>query len=187
MARDGGREVEIKLALQDAAEGRRKLRAGGFRVSRRRVLECNLVFDTAASTLRGEGRLLRLRRAGNLSTLTFKGPAEDAKHKSREELEVQVSDGDRTERILRRLGFHVSFRYCKFRTEYRGGEGQALLDETPMGAFLELEGPPRWIDRTARKLGYPEESYITRSYIALWQEFCRGQGREPAGDMVFAP
>jgi hypothetical protein len=35
-----------------------------------------------------------------------------------------------------------------------------MLDETPAGVFLELEGPSRWIDRTARRLGFAESDYL---------------------------
>jgi adenylate cyclase class 2 len=60
-----------------------------------------------------------------------------------------------------------------------------MLDETPVGAFLELEGAPRWIDRTARSLGFRESDYITASYGALYRQFCDMKGVAP-GNMVFA-
>jgi len=59
-----------------------------------------------------------------------------------------------------------------------------MLDETPIGTYLELEGPGRWIDRTARQLGYRPEDYITQSYVALLVERCRRRGRVP-GNMIF--
>ena len=58
MASTGGREIEIKLAVADAAAGRAILRRAGFHVSRRRVFENNTVFDTAQRTLRVAGALL---------------------------------------------------------------------------------------------------------------------------------
>ena len=42
--------------------------------------------------LRRSGRLLRVREAGRLGILTYKGPAAIGKYKDREELEVEVSD-----------------------------------------------------------------------------------------------
>jgi len=33
--------------------------------------------------------------------------------------------------------------------EWKDGEGHCVVDETPIGNFAELEGPPEWIDRTA--------------------------------------
>lgn len=182
------REIEIKLPLTDAAHGRRLLRGAGFRVSRRRVFEANLVFDTPSQTLRRAGCLLRIREAGRRVTLTYKGPGTAGKHKSREELEVECSDARKLAGVLARLDYRPTLRYEKHRTEYqRAGErGVATLDETPIGAFLELEGAPGWIDRTARRLGFRESSYITASYYGLYVDYCQGHHIKP-GDMTFGP
>ena len=34
-----------------------------------------------------------------------------------------------------------------------GSRGIAMLDETPVGTYIELEGSEAWIDRTARRMG----------------------------------
>ena len=145
-----GREVEIKLAVSGAAEARRMLRAGGFRVSKRRVLEKNTVFDTSSQTLRKSARLLRVREIGKTAKLTYKGPPDNGKHKSREELELDLSDARTIGSIFDRLAYHPAFRYEKFRTTY-GLPGMKILkvelDETPIGTFVELEGPVPMIDR----------------------------------------
>jgi hypothetical protein len=60
------------------------------------------------------------------------------------------------------------------------------LDETPIGEFLELEGPPSAIDRMAKLLGYSRSDYITKSYLALYLAQCRKKGLV-AGDMLFPP
>jgi adenylate cyclase, class 2 len=163
------REIEIKLPLPDAAQGRRLLRRAGFRVSRRRVFEENILYDTEDSSLRKAGSALRLRRSGKREVLTFKGPCEPGKHKSREELEMELVDRKTFEAILTRLGFRRVFRYEKHRTEYSQArsQGTATLDETPVGVFFELEGSPQWIDRTARALGFSEADYITAGYVEL--------------------
>jgi hypothetical protein len=54
----------------------------------------------------------------------------------------------------------------------------------PIGTYLELEGAPRWIDRTARALGFGPPDYITASYGRLYLEWCAREGREPS-HMVF--
>jgi adenylate cyclase, class 2 len=166
---DGGRETEIKLAVRDAASFRRKLRAAGFTVSKPRIFEANTLFDTPAQDLRQQGAVLRIRQAGDAAVLTYKGPATIARHKSREELETQIADAGVMAKIFKRFGYEPSLRYEKYRTEFRrdGERGIAMLDETPIGVFLELEGPPRWIDATARELGFTPHDYITASYIRL--------------------
>src|SRR5580692_4506571 len=166
-----GREVEIKLAVSGAAEARRMLRAAGFRVFKRRVFEKNTVFDASSQTLRKSTRLLRVREIGKIAKLTYKGPPDIGKYKSREELELDLSDARTIGAIFDRLGYHPAFRYEKFRTEFRqrGSSrvttgGVATVDETPVGVYMELEGSPAWIDRTARNLGFTEKDYITASY-----------------------
>lgn len=128
-----------------------------------------------------------MRAAGALGTLTYKGPETIGRHKDREELEVEVADPRRMDELLMRLDFEPRFRYEKYRTEYgRPGEtGHAMLDETPIGVYLELEGAPRWIDRTARRLGFAQSDYSTASYYGLYVDYCRKYGLQPA-NMTFA-
>lgn len=186
-AMKANREVEIKLPVASAAAGRRLLRAAGFRISKRRVFEVNTVFDTARRRLLRGGTLLRVREAGGRGLLTYKGPATAAKHKSREELETEIADPRMAQAILDRLEFQPVFRYEKFRTEYAkpGDSGHATLDETPIGVFLELEGAPRWIDLTARALGFSAADYITASYGRLYLDACKANRTKP-GNMVYA-
>jgi adenylate cyclase, class 2 len=184
--RGSDRETEIKLRLDSAAAARRLLRGLGFSIAKRRVFEINIIFDTAAGALRKGRKLLRLRQAGRRHTLAFKGPPTAGRFKSREEAQTEFSDPAAMRRILERLAYKPVFRYEKYRTEYRGadGAGVVVLDETSIGAFLELEGPPRWIDRTARTLGFSKADYVTASYGRLYLEHCRARGVEP-GNMVF--
>jgi adenylate cyclase class 2 len=179
-------ELEVKLRLASAEQGRRLLRGTGFRVLRRRVYEHNTVFDTPEGSLRAHGLLLRLRRAGRSAVLTFKCAAAKGKYKSRQELETAVADSATFGAILAALGFAPVFRYEKYRTEYRGDDGRGIvtLDETPLGVYLELEGPPGWIDHTARLLGFTEKSYITDTYGAIYNSYCRLKGIQPR-DMIF--
>lgn len=164
------REVEIKLRVPSAEDARRLLRAAGFRVVRERVHESNVVYDTEEGSLRRTGRLLRVREAGSRVLLTYKGPAENATHKSREEIEVSVSDRGAFCLVLERLGMMPSFLYEKYRTEFRqpGIDGFATVDETPIGDYIELEGDAAWIDRTAAELGFRQRDYITASYASLY-------------------
>jgi adenylate cyclase class 2 len=186
--RGARREIEIKLPLASAVEGRRLLRAAGFRVLRRRVYEHNLVFDTPEGGLRARGLLLRIRRVGRRTILTFKGPAARGKYKSRQETETIVRDHAALQGILVGLGFAPVFQYEKYRTEYRrdDGLGVAALDETPIGVYMELEGSPAWIDRSARLLGFSETSYITSTYGDLNSVYCRHKGIS-LRDLLFPP
>jgi adenylate cyclase class 2 len=183
----GSQETEIKLDVPDVHTAKRLLYRGGFRVHKRRVFEDNTIFDTPDLRLRSGRTLLRLREAGGKAILTYKGAPVEGKHKSREELEVEVSSAATARLIADRLGFQPTFRYQKYRTEYKqpASSGVATLDETPIGVYLELEGRPEWIDRAARRLGFAESAYVTDSYGRLFLEW-RERTHSRAADMVFS-
>ena len=84
--------------------------------------------------------------------------------------------------ILRALGYKPTFRYEKFRAEWGDGQGHVVVDDTPIGYFGEIEGSPRWIDRTARALKIREADYITQTYAELFFAWKR-RTRSPAKEM----
>lgn len=180
-------EREVKIAIQDAASARQSILASEFEEVTPRHLEINDVYDTPDQSIRGRGELLRLRQAGSRNILTFKGRSETSlAHKVREELEVTTSNGATTAAILNKLGLQPLFRYEKYRTEFAkpGEAGTVVLDETPIGNFLELEGDAEWIDQTAVHLGYSEAHYITSSYGKLYRDLCIRLGVDPS-NMIF--
>lgn len=165
MSRD---EVEAKFRVREAARVRARLRALGYRAGARRR-EQNWIFDDAAGTLGKSGRLLRLRRSGSAWRLTAKGPARmQGAVKRRAESETGVSDGAVCRRLLQQLGYRRVLSYGRWRTEWRrtGETGAVCWDETPIGMFVELEGPVRWIRQTAKLLGLTEPE--ARSYPELY-------------------
>ena len=180
-------EIEIKLLLNNRTAVLRRLRRLGFKRLGRRLLERNLVLDTAGNRLRTSQQLLRLRSTGRRWWLTWKGrPAVLSRHKVRQEIELETSNGERLGDILSRLGYRPAFEYQKYRSEFHqpGRRGKLLVDETPIGDFIELEGPARWIDRVAAQLGYQPQDYILDSYSSLYLASCRQRGLQP-GNMVF--
>lgn len=203
-----GKEREIKLRIEDLKALRRLLAKLGARVVRGRVHERNALFDTPAFNLAKREQLLRIRTerpvggrgtAGSRSVVTFKRPISKRRvsrkretHKVREEVELEVSDHQALARIFQGLGMRGWFQYEKFRTTFRlpASKGWAKgllieLDETPIGVFLELEGPASAIDRAAKALGFEKRDYILANYVALHREYCRCRGQEPS-DMLFA-
>jgi adenylate cyclase class 2 len=160
----------------------------GFQVTTPRSFERNTLFDTPDQSLRCAGNILRLREYDGAYLLTYKGASLPGRHKVREELETTVGDAAAFQLLLARLGFLPGFRYEKFRTVYAQPDatGHLTLDETPIGPFLELEGPPTWIDHTAAALGFAPDHYITASYGQLWAQHCTANGI-PLSDFVFPP
>lgn len=118
-------------------------------------------------------------------------PHEATAYKVREEMEVEITEEEILTKIFEGLGMKGWFRYEKYRTTYKiaGSKKWAKgllveLDETPIGVFAELEGPPEAIDRAAQELGFSKKDYVLRNYLSLYVEDCQKKGVEP-GDMVF--
>ena len=142
-------EIEIKFRIDHVRELTRRLRAAKFRQVTRRTHESNTLYDLPGQPLRKRGELLRLRKYGNGWLLTHKAKSKVTQHKTRVETQTGIDDGAQFEKILLALGYGPSFRYEKFRAEWGDGKGRVVLDQTPIGNFGEIEGPPRWIDATA--------------------------------------
>jgi adenylate cyclase class 2 len=180
-------EVEIKLRAPSVEEARSRILAAGFVESAARVFERNELLDTPDRRLRESRCAVRVRFAGGAARLTYKGPPESGTHKRREELETKVDDGATVREIFRRLGYETTFVYEKYRTEFRraGEDGLLLLDETPLGVFIELEGDAGWIDGAAAHLGHGPADYILSSYARLWQDAFEAK-RVDRADMTFS-
>ena len=212
------RETEIKLRISNVPAFHRALKRIGARLAgpgTSKVHEENVIFDTPQGGLAKHGQLLRIRTEtpevrGKPKTtgpqqrvvLTFKQPmvqpagaetgsASSGSYKVRDEIEVEVAEGDNLTRIFEGLGMSGWFRYEKCRTTFRlpASKAWALgllieLDETPIGTFVELEGPAAAIDRAAAELGFSKHDYLSKNYLRLYMEECRRKGVQPS-HMVF--
>jgi adenylate cyclase, class 2 len=135
--------------------------------------------------------------------LTFKQPMPGAfdtairgehegPYKVRDEIELEVADAANLTRIFEGLGMQGWFRYEKYRTTFQLPDSEAWargllieLDETPIGTFVELEGPAAAIDQAAEMLGYSKHDYVLNNYLRLYLEDCRRKGERPT-HMLFS-
>jgi adenylate cyclase class 2 len=180
------REIEIKFRIANPDSLVDRLRELGLKQVTPRTHEMNTLFDLSGHPLRNRGDLLRLRKYGESWVLTHKAKSKgkDGPHKTRIETETRVENGEKMEAILRALQFEPSFRYEKFRAEWKGREGHVVIDETPIGNFAEIEGPPEWIDAMARDLSVSPKDYITETYAGLFLAWNKQTGN-PAREMTF--
>jgi adenylate cyclase class IV len=204
------REIEIKLRIFDQPALLRQLHQIGARF-KGRVFEQNTIYDTTDSAFRRTGRLLRLRletpapriatvrgvplirpkRKPYRAVLTTKAPpyrgirgSASARYKIRLEREMTVRNPARWHRTLHSLGLRPSFIYEKFRSAFELSGLHLELDETPAGAFLELEGSPPAIDHATRELGFKPRDYLRATYWDIHAADCCLRGR-PLKNMVF--
>ncbi len=156
-------EIEQKYRVRDIASIRRAMKRMGA-VKGVAGREHNELYDEKGR-LRRQKYVLRLRYHGaDRAWLTFKGPRLKSRHKKRIEIETPVLY-EETRRILLLLGFRMVSTYRKYREEYTTHSAVIHLDYLPqVGWFVEIEGRPRTIALTARKLGLDESAHEHRSY-----------------------
>ena len=206
-------EIELKFPIADLDRLQSLLPALGFQLDTPRTFEQNTLYDTPSRTLRVSRQILRVRNYGGVWTVTHKRPEHEAalsgeivapapRYKVRIETETVVEDGPALGAIFEQLGYAPVFRYEKFRTEWSQGTGtiagplfgqervtlparsHLVIDETPIGDFGELEGPPEWIDATLEKLGIDPATCITDSYGRLFLAW-KGRTGSVAENLTF--
>lgn len=185
--KDTGVESELKIPVADFAGVREALRRAGATEVQSMTREINLLFDTDDRRLEAAGCVLRLRRHGDRRRITFKGPVSyRGAVKQRPEHETEVSDLDQLQEIFVLLGFTLATRYEKDREEWRLDDISVVLDHTPMGDFVEVEGPPTKLQAAASALGLDAARGLRGSYVSLWREFrATHPARGLPTDMVF--
>jgi adenylate cyclase class 2 len=180
-------EQEMKIPGAALTVVREHLAQRGGRCLHPSALEDNWVLDGPDRTLSGSGRLLRVRQAGGRAWLTLKEPGSfSGGVKSRIEIETSIGSAETVLAILAGLGFRPARRYQKRRETWSWGPIVVALDETPMGAFVELEGPAERLAGAARDLGLDPETAVLGTYLDLWTAY-RALHPDAPLDMVFLP
>jgi adenylate cyclase class 2 len=187
-------EIELKVPIADSAVFTSRLRELGFHIDTPRTFEHNTLYDTPSRDLRARTEILRIRQYGSTWTVTHKrtngvqNASEPTRYKVRIETETTVADGPALGHIFEQLGYKPAFTYEKYRTEWSHPDeptSHIVLDETPIGTYAELEGPPAWIDRTVIQLGLDPATCLTDSYGKLFLDWKQRTG-SPAENLTFA-
>jgi adenylate cyclase class 2 len=177
-------ETEIKVYIADLDAVETRLQAVGGLLETARVYERNVRYEDAGKTLTPAGRVLRLRQ-DNQIRLTYKEPTTLDGGMTRTEIEVTVSDFEAMELLLGKLGFLPAWIYEKYRTTYRLGGCEVVLDELPMGHFVEVEGEPAGIFETLAQLDLTGAPRFVESYSDLFFRLKARLGL-PFRDLTFA-
>lgn len=180
-------EIELKFAVDDVERFRSRVHSLGLKLVTPRTFEANTLYDTPERDLRVRREILRLRDYAGRSVVTHKRVAQsdaDARYKVRIETESAIEDPAALAEIFARLGYKPVFRYEKYRTEWDVGAGHVFLDETPIGTYVELEGPPEWIESMREQLDVRPEQCTTESYGMLFLDW-KGRMHSPAENLTF--
>lgn len=140
-------EVEQKFPVGgfDAVRSRLELLHAQFAAGQE---ETDLYFNHPSRDFRTTDEALRIRRRDEVNRVTYKGPKIDATTKTRQELELDLPEGEETAgqwtELLETLGFRqvgrVSKRRQKFEVDWHDRTIAGTLDEIDgLGSFVELE------------------------------------------------
>lgn len=179
-------EIEIKFALRDREALVARLRANRAQMLYPETFEDNMILDRRGE-LRTRGALLRVRRFGRYTLVTYKGPvAYDGAVRSRDEVQTGMESFDLAIQLFESIGFKPVFRYQKFREVWRLDQVEVVLDRTPIGNYFEIEGTLDTIRSTAELLGLSVDEGIRSSYADLYRQQRRTRADLPE-HMVFPP
>jgi adenylate cyclase class 2 len=179
-------EIEVKFALRDRAELVRRLHELGATRLYPETFEDNIVLDRRGE-LRTKGSLLRVRKFGKYSLVTYKGPmAIEGGIKSREEVQTGIESFELAIQLFDSLGYKPMFRYQKFREVWRVRDVEVVLDRTPIGEYFEIEGAVDVIRQVAGELGMNMEHALRQTYADLYRQARRTRGDLPEY-MIFPP
>jgi adenylate cyclase, class 2 len=172
-------EIEAKMKVDDLAVVRRRLQSKNAK-PHGCVLETNTFFDTPKRSLLHADSGLRIRiavSAGNKShcTVTMKGPLQQHKLKSREEIEFAVDSPKAVEKLFQKLGYQPTLAFEKRRESWTWKNCKIELDELPyLGKFVEIEGPTEKQILSVRKsLGLSGLPLISRGYISMVADYAK--------------
>jgi predicted adenylyl cyclase CyaB len=139
------KEIEIKIIEIDRKKVEDNLATLGASKTFDGDVETRF-FDFRDNTITRARNLLRLRRIGDKTDLTFKKFVESQSAKVRDEYEVSVSDFETTRLILESLGLISTWRMEKHRTSYVLSGGVHVDIDKYSGDFshipelIEIEG-----------------------------------------------
>jgi adenylate cyclase class IV len=178
-------ELEVKARVPDVGALRRALRRAGARLEfRGRMTDRR--FDRGRDLIRRD-EVLRLRvyrpvgRRAAHAVLAWKGAASTrgGAYRHRTELEIGVADPEAIGTLLLRLRYRVAQVIDRRVEVYRLGRAMLRLEQYPrMDTLLEVEGPPRAIERAITATGLSRQAFRSESLPYFVSAYRRRTGRQ---------
>ena len=118
------------------------------------------------------GRFIRLRTNGTKTTLTIKDKSAKKEIGSVKELEIEVSDFEKTNQIMNMLGYEHSMYQENKRTIYRLGDVEFDIDTWPMiPTYLEIEGKSKeQVEEMIEKLGVDKKKLSLNKVSEIYKK-----------------
>jgi adenylate cyclase class 2 len=166
-------EIEVKFADIDIAAIRNSLKAAGAECEQpMRLMKRALIEEPHHEA---EHAFIRVRDEGDKVTLTFKRRADQAASSidSVKELEVEVSDFDKTVELFSEAGWRYKTFQESRRETWKLGDVEVVIDEWPwLEPYIEIEGESEEaIKEVAAKLGLDWSNVIFGHIDALYARY----------------
>lgn len=173
-------EIEAKFLVRDLHNIELVLIKLKADLQQSRCLEKNFRFDTKENKLSSESKVLRLRQDSQ-QWMTYKEPGETIDGiPTRKEIEFSISDLNGAKSFLEALGFGIIQIYEKYRTVYFLNNSRIMLDELPIGDFVEIESDEvQLIKKVASDLRLRWALRVDHSYLTIFNNLCLAKGIEP--------
>ena len=119
------------------------------------------------------GRFIRLRTYGTKTTLTIKDKSAKKEIGNVKELEIEVSDFEKTNQIMNMLGYEHSMYQENKRTIYRLGNVEFDIDTWPMiPTYLEIEGKSKeQVEEMIEKLGVDKKKLSLNKVSEIYKKY----------------
>lgn len=131
-------EKKYRLGAEDRVGVKRSLEECGAEFITREFEENTIYSD---ETLRENAAILRIRKIGGRTLLTYKRRVENAFDvKQQIEHETEVADAEAVEAIIAELGLTPVLVYEKYRDTWKFRSVEIVVDELPFGHYMEIEG-----------------------------------------------
>lgn len=118
-------------------------------------------------------RFIRLRTNGTKTTLTIKDKSAKKEIGSVKELEIEVSDFEKTNQIMNMLGYEHSMYQENKRTIYRLEDVEFDIDTWPMiPTYLEIEGKSKeQVEEMIEKLGVDKKKLSLDKVSEIYKKY----------------
>jgi adenylate cyclase class 2 len=172
------KEIEMKVIDIDQKEIEAKLLQMGAKKTFDGLMITHF-YDYPDHRIQKAKDLIRLRKKENTTFLTFKKYVTHATAKVREEYEVNVSDFDATDAILKNLGLNITLTIKKMRTSYQL-DGTTFDFDTHMDeysyipVFFEIESKSvNMIQQYVKLLGIKEDAVKAWTFFDIADHYLK--------------
>jgi adenylate cyclase, class 2 len=164
-------EIEAKFLNIDIATMRDKLKKAGATLEHPMRLMRRVVVDYQDRRLQKEGSAwVRVRDEGDKVTLTYKTSIEN-KFGGASEIEVTVSDYEKTIAIFKAIGLKIHTNQETRRETWKLDGAEVVIDEWPwLNPFIEIEAPSENVVKSvAKKLGFDWKDAVFGSVTTAYR------------------